>query len=191
MERTHRSCLSGGAVVASCLGEYRPGSVTSPPLAAHGITVQLPTGWEGRIFRRAAYGEPNTPEGRAGPPGTTTRTVVHLATIPLPPSTADFGSDVVGDLGAGDALVVLFEYEPTSAGAALFKDERLSRSLDPEDFSPGVLQRTIRGQAGYQKFFTEADRAFCAYVVLGSFANRAQVVPSVNGVLATIRIEPA
>ena len=46
----------------------------------------------------------------------------------------------------------------------------------------------MRGQAGVQVFFNEADRAFCLYVVLGAFDACADVVPEVNRVLATMEI---
>ena len=38
--------------------------------------------------------------------------------------------------------------------------------------------------------FTEADRAFCVYVVLGSHDNGRALVPLANEVLANIAIEP-
>jgi hypothetical protein len=53
-----------------------------------------------------------------------------------------------------------------------------------------VLQRAIKGQAGAQRFFHDAGRAFCLYVVLGAFANRRTLVPAVNQVLATLTVGP-
>jgi len=41
---------------------------------------------------------------------------------------------------------------------------------------------------GAQKFFTEAERAFCLYVVLGSYARRIRTVPLVNDVIGAITI---
>jgi uncharacterized surface protein with fasciclin (FAS1) repeats len=67
----------------------------------------------------------------------------------------------------------------------------MPQSLAADDFSPSVLQRTIRGQAGVQQFFQDSGRAFCLYVVLGSFANRRKVVAAVNGVLASLQIDAA
>ena len=40
-------------------------------------------------------------------------------------------------------------------------------------------------------FFSEEGRAFCLYVVLGSYRRRHDVVPEVNAVLATLHLEPA
>ncbi len=161
-------------------------------LAAHGIEVTLPAGWEGRVFKRPLAGEvgATAADGAPAAAGETTNAVVHVATIPLPVGTGDFASGAVEDLGRDDVLIVLFEYDAGSATQPLFAAQGLPTSLDPDDFNPNVLQRTIRGQAGVQKFFHDQDRAFCLYVVLGAFANRQQLVPLVNQVLATMTIEP-
>jgi hypothetical protein len=61
--------------------------------------------------------------------------------------------------------------------------------LTPDLFSPFALQRLIPGQAGTQQFFTTGGRAFCLYVVLGSFANRYSLVSRANSVLATLQVQ--
>ena len=161
-------------------------------LAAHGIGVTLPAGWEGRVFKRPLAGEVGAAaaDGAPAAAGETTNAVVHVATIPLPAGTGDFASGAVEDLGRDDVLIVLFEYDAGSATQPLFAARGLPTSLDPDDFNPNVLQRAIRGQAGVQKFFHDQDRAFCLYVVLGAFTGRQQLVPRVNQVLATLTIEP-
>ena len=159
-------------------------------LAAHGIEVTLPPGWEGRVFRRPSHGEvaASTADGPPAPAGETTHAVVHVSTIPLPPDLGDFGSAAVPSLGADDVLVVLFEYGPESVSQPMFARAGVPRSLGPEDFSPGVLQRAVRGQAGAQVFCNEAGRAFCLYVVLGAYANRQRLIPRVNAVLGALTI---
>jgi uncharacterized surface protein with fasciclin (FAS1) repeats len=209
-------------------------------LSGNGVSVTLPTGWEGRVFRRPAAGDPPPPSAPAepapppapsderadvapeslraadaqepsstttttttppppppsepaaseptAPEGATTNTVVHIATIALPKGVGDFASGAVEQLGANDALIVVFEYDSASIDQPLFATRGLPRRLEPSDFSPNVLQRSIRGQAGAQVFFQDAGRAFCLYVVLGSFQNRARLVPEVNRVLATVAI---
>jgi hypothetical protein len=117
--------------------------------------------------------------------------VLHVATIPLPSNVADYASGAVEDLGPSDSIVVLKEFAPANAGEALFGAVGLPRSIDPDDFGPNALQRRIAGQGGYQYFFHEGERAFCLYVILGSFANRYQVVPNVDRVLASITIGPS
>jgi hypothetical protein len=161
-------------------------------LAAHGIGVTLPAGWEGRVFKRPLAGEvgATAADGAPAAVGETTNAVVHVATIPLPVGTGDFASGAVDSLGRDDVLIVLFEYDAGSVTQPLFAAPGLPTSLDPDDFNPNVLQRAIRGQAGVQRFFHDQGRAFCLYVVLGAFANREQLVPRVNQVLATMSIGP-
>jgi hypothetical protein len=160
-------------------------------LGAHGIEVTLPSGWEGRVFRRPAAGDlsATSAEGAPAAPGEVTYAVVHVATIPLPPGTADFASGAVERLGHEDALVVLFEYGPESVDQPLFEARGIPKKLDADQFNPGVLQRTLRGQAGVQLFFNDAGRAFCLYVVLGAYANRRKLVAQVNQVLDSLTID--
>jgi hypothetical protein len=160
---------------------------------AYGISVDVPGGWDGRIFRRQQHGDMRASAevpGPAAPQGEVTLPVVQVATVPLPADIADYGSDVVGDLGATDALIVLKEFDAGSVTQALFALEGLPRSLDPDAFSQGTLQRSIEGQAGVQVFFHESNRAFCIYVVVGSYLQRSKVVPAINRVLASISLDP-
>ncbi len=163
-------------------------------LAAHGIEVSLPAGWEGRLFRRPAAGEVASAdagvEGEPAAPAETTHAVLHVSTIALPLGIGDFASGAVDQLGNDDILIVLFEYDPSSIEQPLFKAAGVPRQLAAEDFNPNVMQRAIRGQAGSQTFFNDQGRAFCLYVVLGSFARRRELVPRVNQVLATLTIDP-
>jgi hypothetical protein len=163
-------------------------------LAAHGIAVTLPTGWEGRLFRRPMAGEAATAdahvEGEPAAPQETTHAVLHVSTIALPPDIGDFASGAVDQLGSNDVLVVLFEYDPASVEQPLFKRAGIPTQLEAEDFSPNVMQRAIRGQAGVQQFFNDQRRAFCLYVVIGAYARRRDLVKRVNEVLATLTIAP-
>lgn len=146
-------------------------------LTGHGLSVDLPRGWEGAISLREAD------------EGETTHPVLHAGSFPLPPQRGDFGSLAVDRMDPLDALVVLLEYQADSAATALFARSGLPRTVAPGDFSTTALQRPVVGQAGTQAFFTEAGRAFCLYVVLGAYRNRARVVPEVNRVLSRIRID--
>lgn len=163
-------------------------------LVAHGIEVALPAGWEGRLFRRPVAGEVASAaagvEGQPAAPAETTNAVLHASTIPLPPGIGDFASGAVDRLGGDDVLVVLFEYDSSSVGTPLFQHAGIPRALFADDFSPNVMQRAIAGQAGVQRFFHDQGRAFCLYVVIGSFARRQELVERVNQVLAALTIEP-
>jgi len=157
------------------------------PLTAGGLSVSLPTGWEGEIFTRAP-----TVDGRSlgGPSGETevARNVVHLANFALPAERGDFGSGAVELMSSGAILVVLFEHGPESADTPLFARRGVPQ-LSPEEFHPQQMQRTLSGQSGRQIFFNVAGRAFCLYVVLGGHRRREVLVPLVNDVLASLDIE--
>ena len=150
-----------------------------PTVRAHGISADLPRGFEGRIFRRPATG----PE-RPYP-------VAHFATFPLPPDTADFGGGAVDRMGPLDIFVVLFEYGPESLGAPLFERVGMPRSLSPAQFRPYTIRRGLGGQSGTQWFFTENDRPFTLYAVLGGHSQRFRLLPRLNALLASIAVAPA
>ena len=146
-------------------------------LAAHGIEVtaalrlgrpRVPTARGGRGHR------PTAADGPPAPPGETTNAVAarvddraaarRWATSPAARSTGS-----VPTTRSSCCSSTTRQRRP----AAVHEQSGIPRALSPDDFSPGVLQRAIRGQAGVQRFFHEPGRAFCLYVVLGSFARRA------------------
>ena len=102
-------------------------------LAAHGIDVALPAGWDGRIAVRAD-GAPEPVVSASGTHVATLRArpVAHFANFGLPAERGDFGSGAVELMGDQDVFVVLFEYEPAAAQTALFRDRRPpARSSSP------------------------------------------------------------
>jgi hypothetical protein len=145
-------------------------------LDGDGIRVAVPAGWDGRIRRR------DTPAAGRQP------VTAHVASFPLPADVGDFGSGAVERMRFNDILVTLVEYTDESVGTALFASEGLPRQLRATDFDPAMLQRTLEGQSGVQRFFTEAGRAFCLYVVLGAHVNRHRAVAAVNDVLADLQV---
>lgn len=153
-------------------------------ISAYGLAVDVPPGWEARI-RRLSLPLRQAGEGfRAHP-------VLHAADFALPEERGDFGSGAVETLGPSQAFIALVEYDPSSAGTALFSSPAaMPLQVAADDFSTQQLQRTIGGQAGTQKFFVDGGRAFCLYVVLGGMANRHHAVPRVNAVLSAIEITP-
>jgi hypothetical protein len=159
-------------------------------LAAHDIETDLPSGWEGRITRRTE--PPGVAAGVAarGAPGERTHPVVHLANFALPENRGDYGSGAVDIMTGQDILIVLFEFGPEAVGQPLFARQGLPRALTPARFSPNALQRTRPGQVGRQIFFTEQDRAFSLYVVLGSRAAAPVLTPKANRVLRATTIGP-
>ncbi len=147
-------------------------------IGAHGITVRLPAGFEGRIFVRPASVGVSYPVGQ-------------FATFPIPDDTGDFGSGAVTVMGPSDVFAALFEYGPESVGTALFARQGRPDTLAESAFSPTTLRRGLPGQSGTQWFFTESGRPFAFYAVLGSHSRRAALVPHVNTLLSALVLSPA
>jgi hypothetical protein len=151
--------------------------MSSRTLRAAGLSVTPPVGWEVSIYRRP-------PD-----PGQETYPVLHAATVPLPGGRGDYGGGVVELLGPDDVFVGILEFGPSAAGTALFNRLQAVPGLTPDAFRPRQLQRTIPGQAGAQRFFTAAGRAFCLYAVIGSMANRMLLTNRANQLIGTFRVE--
>jgi hypothetical protein len=146
-------------------------------LTRQGLEIELPDGWDGRIYRREADAE------------AVTRRALHAANFALPPGLGDYAVGVVETMTTGDVLVVLLEFDPDSAGQGLFANEGMPTGLRAGDFSPSAMPRATAGRTAAQWFFSLNGRAFCLYVVLGSHAARADVMPLVNQVVETLKIE--
>lgn len=165
------------------------------PLSAGGVSVGLPSGWEGEIFNRGpeagerSLNTPAIPEPNLVSEGEIARNVVHLANFALPAERGDFGSGAVEIMNSGAILVILFEHGPESVDTPLFARTGVPQ-LTVDEFDPQQMQRTLSGQSGRQIFFNEAGRAFCLYVVLGGHRQRGVLVPIVNEVLRGLVIEP-
>lgn len=139
-------------------------------LSAHGISLDLPQGWDGRIWSR---------EG-GGP-------VVHAANIPLPPSDGDFATLATRFLPADGVVVCLIDYGTADAGTPLYASPAPAR-INPAELRPQTLLRRRPGQRGVQRFFTSSGRAMCLYVVVGSAAHAADLAAAVSDVLATLTV---
>ena len=148
-------------------------------LTGPGIRLGLPRGWEGEVDHG---GFQPVADGSIRP------TVVHLANFPLPPGRGDYGSGAVETMQAGDVLVVLYEFDQSSAGSALFGLRGVPRTVTADEFDPAALQWGRPGMSGLQRFFTERGRAFCLYIVLGSHLDRRDVLPDIEAVLAGVDI---
>ncbi len=121
-------------------------------LAAQGIAIELPAGWDGRIFHRAGAGA-----------------ILHAGSFPLPAEDGDFGAEATGGMPAASTFLVLKEYLPDAylrPGHGLFAPRSLPLPLAHHHFHPRSLQVTRPGQAGLQHFFTAGERPFCLYSVI-------------------------
>jgi hypothetical protein len=146
-------------------------------LSGHGVSIDVPAGWDVRIFRRP----PRPPE--------TTHAIVHAGDFALPEGRGDYGDGAVQQMGEDDVLIALVEFHPDSVGTALFAAAG-PPPLGAGDASPTTLQRALGGQSGIQRFFTAAGRAWSLYVVIGSHQRRHRLVPRAARFLARVRIDP-
>jgi hypothetical protein len=146
-------------------------------LTRQGLEIELPDGWDGRIYRRQVED------------GDVTRRALHAANFALPPNLGDYAVGAAERMQAGDMLVVLLEFDPDSAGQGLFKNEGMPTGLGAADFSPSAMPRTMPGRTAAQWFFSVAGRAFCLYVVLGSHNERVAALPLVNQVVESLKVD--
>jgi hypothetical protein len=147
-------------------------------LSAHGISIELPARWNGRVFRR---------------PGSGAR--LHAGDFQLALGDGEFGDASTAAMPAGSTFIALAEYRPGAGlepGRGLFAPRRLPSRLDPSAFTTTGLAHPRPGQAGMQHFFTLSGRPFCLYVVVAaSGALRRRRLAVLDRVLATVRIAPA
>lgn len=149
-------------------------------IEAHGIAVELPRGWSGRIFRVGGGGA-----------------TLHAGNFTTTLDDSSFGDASTGAIPAGGAFLALTEYLPGAGlepGAGLFAPRRIPRPLDPASFSHRKLAHARPGQLATQHFFTASRRPLCLYVVIAaepSRVGRRAQLEAVNRVLASVRVTPA
>jgi hypothetical protein len=159
-------------------------------LRGYGISASIPQGFEGRITHLDPV-DPLSSHAHAVAPsiGTeVTRPYIHIANVPLSQERDTFGGGVVETLRAHHVFIALIEYGPECVGTNLFSPLGLPRKVSARSFSRSRLHRIIPGQAGYQSFCTHNGRAFCLYIVAGSYARVGSTVHQVNRILRSISI---
>jgi hypothetical protein len=146
-------------------------------LEAHGLKIELPRGWSGRVFRRSAH-----------------IATLHAADFQLPLEDGEFGDRSTAAMPLGASFLALTEYRPgggLEAGEGLFAPRGVPSMLDPTGFSPDGLAHPHAGQAGMQRFFTAARRPFCLYVVVsGPRTERRRQLAALSHVLRTVKVQP-
>ncbi len=144
-------------------------------LDAHGIQIELPHGWSGRVFSRQ--------DGAA---------TLHAGNHTLAIDDGEFGDRSTARMHPGACFIALTEYVPGAglrAGDGLFSARRIELPLDPTRFAARALAHPRPDQAGTQQFFTLAQRPLCLYVVLaGGRPVRARQLAAVNHVLRSLRV---
>ena len=163
-------------------------------LAAQGVSIELPAGWDGRIYGRSRLeiiGSDEPPISALAVPAEQHFARVHTANFALPAEDGDFGAAATSKMGRNGVFASLVEYQPGDGlvpGVGLFAEAGPPPSLRRRDFRPDALLRALPGQAGAQRFFTANGRPFCLYTVLGSYARADQLLGELNPVLASLRI---
>jgi hypothetical protein len=147
-------------------------------LEAHGLRVELPHGWSGRVFRRPAGGA-----------------TLHAGDFRLPFDDGEFGDRSTALMPAGASFLALTEYLPGAGlepGQGLFASRRVPRALDPTAFSSSRMAHPRPGQSGTQHFFTASGRPFCLYVVVsGPRGERRRQLAELSAVLRSVRVHAA
>lgn len=143
-------------------------------LSGYGVKVDLPSGWEGRIYKR--------PEGDP---------TLHAGNFALPVEDGDFGSRALAAMGSGGAFLVVTEYERSLAGLGLFSPEAPAPLPATSELDAWALLRVRRGQYGIQRFMTIGGRPFCVYLVVGTVPSPSRLLAEANVVLRTLSIVPA
>lgn len=157
-------------------------------LAGGGVTVDVPNGWDAQIRVTEPSPAARSAMGAASAP-IRPSTVLHAGSFALPPNRGDYGSGAVELMGGSDILVCLLEGDPADVDTPLYRHRGLP-AINPADFSPQTMQRAVAGMAGTQHFFTEAGRAFCLYVVVGSHRTRGPLARTADSVVRSIRFAP-
>jgi hypothetical protein len=145
-------------------------------IAGHGISIDVPAGWEARIYRR---------DGAAP--------VLHAASFALHDGDGDFGAAATGRMHPGDSFAALVEYRVDARlqpGIGLFAAEGVSPAPRLREFGPMQLQVTRPGQLGWQRFFTAVGRPCCLYAVIRpGAAPPAGMVAELGRMLSTLRLD--
>jgi hypothetical protein len=144
-------------------------------IAAHDRSVEVPTGWEARIFR-----------WRGAEP------VLHVASFALADGDGDFGAQAAGRMRVDDVFASLVEYQigpKLVPGRGLFAHVGRLRVPGVHEFGPNRLQVARRGQLGCQRFFTYVGRPFCLYIVLQPGRKRPErLLAELRPVLETVEL---
>jgi len=141
-------------------------------LRGYGIEIDLPDGWEGKIYRR---------------PGA--RPILHAGNFALPAGDGDFGTKAIPVMRGNGVFVALAEYDPAVGGRGLFLPPGPGLPIRPGDTNPRAMPRPVRRRAGIQRFFTDQARAFGLFLAVGTEFGIEEPLRKANEVLGTLRIK--
>ena len=141
-------------------------------LAAPGLRMDLPAGWDGRIFRHAE-GEPT----------------LHAASFALPARDGDFGSRATEIMPSGGVFLAVTGYavdDHLQPGHGLFAHHGVP-ALKQADFRHDQLVVQAPGRLGVQRFFTLGEHPLCVYAVVRD-RPREHGLAQLNAALRSLRV---
>jgi hypothetical protein len=147
-------------------------------LSGHGLWIEVPPRWEGRIFT------PTLPAPAVNLP------ILHLTDTVMSMERSTYAPELAARAGGGGTLVALVEFESRLADRGLYAAQGLQLPLRRDRFEARALQLPDPAQEGHQRFFSQGGRAFCLYVVLGVGRGAEARLRTVNRALATLRVSP-
>lgn len=146
-------------------------------LADRGLTVDVPPGWEGRIF---------TPRL---PPPAENHPVLHLADVPLPYARSSYVETAATLPGQRGGLVCsLVSFSPDLADVGLYAPQGVPR-IHAHELDPRALQIPAPDHAGVQRFFSVRGRPFSLYIVASVDRHTAARLQTLNDALASLQVE--
>jgi hypothetical protein len=149
-------------------------------LADHGISIDVPAGWEARM---------SVPD--LAPPAINLP-VLHLADYPLTHARqSSYAVETAAAMGkrSGGIVVSLIEFGPDLANVGLYAPQG-APTLHPRDLDGRALQIPRPDQGGVQRFFSIAGRAFSLYVVASLDRATERRMTAANASLASLQVEP-
>jgi hypothetical protein len=146
----------------------------------YGISLELPTGWEGTIFVLRDQVDL----------GAISRPVVHAGNFPLPSDRSTYGSATRMKMSPGDLFLVLAEHDPQQAWIPGIMSMEDASHLVATDFALAGHDMALSGQLGMQKFFQHEGRSFALYAVITDTDEFETQLGDLNSVLASLAIGP-
>lgn len=149
-------------------------------IEGHGITLELPDGWSGRIFTADTAGA-----------------IVHAGSYAIPSDHQGFGGTATAYIPVGGAFLSIVEYRTDDgvlrAGEGYYRSALLP-VLSPRDFGFFTLQVPRDGHLGVQRFFHHGERVLALYAVINAagaaLSELAAPVAALNRVLGSLVVQP-
>lgn len=146
-------------------------------LADRGLAVEVPPGWEGRIFLPQL------------PPPAQNHPVLHLADFTLPFARSSYGAETGATMPSdrGGIICSLVEFGSDLVDVGLYAPQGVPK-VHARDLDPRALQIPRPNQGGVQRFFSVRGRAFSLYVIASIDRRTAARLHDANTALASLDV---